>query len=301
MIDRRVWQAYSDSASTRAGGPFGRRIAGGEEPPVPMEFWLAAMRFGHAMIQPLYVINDAQPQPAGLRAMMGFRSAAALNRGDVAGRPVTNDWLVDLRRFFPASDEQDFNPSRLIRPAMALALYKSRALEPADDLGAEPVFERFGGLPFRDLARGYLRGMPNGQHMAELYETAPLTREELIGDNRHGLGGMYGSATPNPLNEAPIDAVTALAEDTPLLYYLLREAEVRQGGKRLGPLGSKILADIVFSIFERKSASNDQLGFWQSLVFGASGPPATMRDLVDFTAAPEGVIRSARPASQASV
>jgi len=45
------------------------------------------------------------------------------------------------------------------------------------------------------------------------------------------------------------------AGETPLWYYFLKEAEVRGGGERLGPLGGRIVAEVLLGIIDRDPES----------------------------------------------
>ena len=47
------------------------------------------------------------------------------------------------------------------------------------------------------------------------------------------------------------------AEETPLWFYVLKEAEIRGGGERLGPLGSLLVADTLVGL-----AACDPSSFW---------------------------------------
>jgi hypothetical protein len=61
--------------------------------------------------------------------------------------------------------------------------------------------------------------------------------------------GVPGSGVPNFLT-APSEQVAVLEKykllnDTPLWYYILQEAEELGSGKRLGPVGSHIVATVI--------------------------------------------------------
>jgi hypothetical protein len=45
------------------------------------------------------------------------------------------------------------------------------------------------------------------------------------------------------------------AGKAPLWFYILREAEVRQGGRRLGPLGAKLVAEVIVGILSCHKSS----------------------------------------------
>src|SRR5713226_931387 len=86
--------------------------------------------------------------------------------------------------------------------------------------GASEV-EEFHSLPFRDLERGQGVGLPSGEAVARRLHETPLSRDE-IGAARAGWRG-----------------------ETPLWYYVQREADVRCGGNRLGPVGARIVGEVL--------------------------------------------------------
>ncbi|MCE8472004.1 peroxidase, partial [Rhodovulum sulfidophilum] len=91
-------------------------------------------------------------------------------------------------------------------------------------------------LAGRRLHRGLRLNLPSGQGCV-----AGMAR----------LGVRIAPLSPAELAEGPGGAVLARAgmiEATPLWYYLLREAEARSGGRRLGPLGSRILAETLVGL-----------------------------------------------------
>jgi len=54
-----------------------------------------------------------------------------------------------------------------------------------------------------------------------------------------------------PLNADEISTTSAgWSGETPLWYYILREADVRQAGDRLGPAGSRIVGEVLIGLLE---------------------------------------------------
>jgi hypothetical protein len=91
-------------------------------------------------------------------------------------------------------------------------------------------------LAFLDLLAGNKSGdkpaLPSGQAAAAgLNVPNPLTDEEMA-------GGPDGEVLRN----------LGLDKQTPLWYYILKEAVLREGGERLGPVGSRIVAETVFGV-----------------------------------------------------
>jgi len=89
----------------------------------------------------------------------------------------------------------------------------------------------------RNLLRGYRLAIPTGQAVARSLGIEPLTREELL-----SVPGVEGPA-PSPVGDALIDG--DFLETTPLWFYVLKEAEVLREGNRLGPVGSRIVAETI--------------------------------------------------------
>lgn len=81
-------------------------------------------------------------------------------------------------------------------------------------------------LAVRDLQRGVATGLPSGESIAMLVGEEPLRPDEI------GLSGFGWSG------------------ETPLWYYLLKEAEVREDGERLGPVGSLIVGEVLLGIVD---------------------------------------------------
>ena len=66
-----------------------------------------------------------------------------------------------------------------------------------------------------------------------------------------------GQDVANAMGEEPLEvtdlsdlAPLGLATKTPLWFYILREAEVRTGGTRLGPVGGRIVAEVFIGLLQ---------------------------------------------------
>lgn len=96
-------------------------------------------------------------------------------------------------------------------------------------------------LAFRNLIRANMVRLASGQQMAHMFGAKELTADEiLIGD-----GTAANLTAPDQLNEAQQEAVVA---NTPLWFYILREAEIN-GGK-LGAVGGRIVAEVFHRAME---------------------------------------------------
>jgi hypothetical protein len=91
--------------------------------------------------------------------------------------------------------------------------------------GADPG-DAYASLANRDLQRGQAIGLPSGEAVAEALEVEPL-RPEQIGLAQHGWTG-----------------------ETPLWIYVLREADALHDGDRLGPVGGRIVGEVLVGIID---------------------------------------------------
>src|SRR5207244_1514065 len=124
-------------------------------------------------------------------------------------RPVTSDRLIDWSLLFDVAGEPAAARSRPIDGCLAEPLLKLPV-----DITGELDDQDFQSRTVRELQRGVATGLPSGEAVARLVGEEPLLRDE-VGLSEFGWSG-----------------------ETPLWYYLLKEAEVREGGERLGPVGS---------------------------------------------------------------
>jgi len=104
---------------------------------------------------------------------------------------------------------------------------------------SSPLFE----LPFgppndpqtlaqRNLLRHLTFSLPSGQSVAKAMNIKPLSREEL-----------------SDLKPMGFD------RETPLWFYILKEAELKAEGKTLGPLGGRIVAEVFIGLLQGDSTS----------------------------------------------
>ena len=86
-------------------------------------------------------------------------------------------------------------------------------------------------MAVRDLQRGQGFGLPSGEAVARRLGVEPLTPEEV------GLG------------------TAGWRLETPLWFYLLKEAEHRGGGERLGPVGGRLVGEVLVGIVDADGES----------------------------------------------
>lgn len=230
-------------------------------PYIPVEWSVAAYRFGHSLIRPSYHLN------AALRALRDGRPLDLFieNPDDgnrlqhLAGeRQLPPFWSIDWRMFFDHG-EGDLQHARRIDTHLAGGL--SFLPGAADGMKS---------LALRNLQRGRAMGLPSGQAVARRLCVAPLAPDEL------------GSA-----------------DETPLWYYILREAEVRADGQRLGVVGSTIVAETMLGML-----AADPFGFlrtepsWEPVLplrAGGAASDWSMDDLLAYAVPDNGRILPVKP------
>jgi hypothetical protein len=218
---------------------------------MPVEFSVAAYRFGHSMIRDNYFVNFNFPN-ATLAQVFEFIRTPRL--------PVFSNWVVDFNAFFETGITVPFNKARKIDTVLA------------NGLESLPGFSgMMAVLAQRNLRRGLALGLPSGQGVAKHFGVAPLTAAQLL----QGL----------PPDEAAVLNAQSrlLLKRTPLWYYILREAMILNAGDQLGPVGARIVAETFVRILKRDATSilNVPGGFTPSLP-GAAAGDFTFADLVNF-------------------
>ncbi len=211
---------------------------------VPLEFSHGAMRFAHAMIRPSYQING----PTDLGILDALRASSA--RGPHA-MPLDASWIVRWSLFFDGvlDGTEPANRSLLIRPLYNPALH---SVDSFPGPGAR------GGLAMHDLASAAaapLWSVPalHEAIMAKAAErgwSAPFDLPELADARaRRRAVRSWLDRHENPSQAFRIfrdGDIAAIAQDPPLPFYIPFEAEHAHGGKRLGPLGSILLAEVLY-------------------------------------------------------
>jgi len=172
----------------------------------------------------------------------------------LGGRPVEAGGAIDWSWFFDVGGSGHApQPSRKLVASLTHALIDL----PEQIVGHTGIPEHH-SLASRDLQRGAALGLPSGEAVARMMGVEPLTAEEC------GLGAGW-------------------AAETPLWYYVFKEAEVRAAGEHLGPVGGRIVAEVLLGLLEADpdSYKNAEPGWRPELPFSRLGH-FSMADLVVF-------------------
>jgi hypothetical protein len=245
VMNPAIYLAYSGSTPNFIDRPApfkaGSAHGGMREPSgwqVPLEFSHGAFRFGHAMVRPEYVINDLSTHD--LNNTLEKNSA-----NDSVNMPLDDTWIVRWSRFFQIKGSRP-NFSRRIGPYLS------------DGLGNDQFFPAIDqtnrvGLLYRDLLGAALAGLWSVDALlAEIAVRRPhfIGMSRLLADRPYRVSRLREWLASEPAyGGLTAEDIESIADDPPLPFFILFEAmqQPQAEGLCLGPLGSIIVSEVIFS------------------------------------------------------
>ncbi|WP_147114704.1 heme peroxidase family protein [Tateyamaria sp. syn59] len=207
--------------------------------PLPLEFSVAAFRFGHTMVRAEYDWSrNFGRGDAPLTQRATFQQLFEFTSAGMSQLRLPEHWPIEQERFvFEPTAAMPDRAARKIDTLLVPRLHK---------MDNEPVglFGVMKNLAKRNLRRGYRLSIPTAQGCLEALAAEhdihidPLTAEQIA-------SGHTASA---------IQAGN-FHQHTPLWFYVLKEAEIVGNGNRLGPLGTLLVADTLIGLLRHDAQS----------------------------------------------
>lgn len=234
------WVVVNDFLQKMCGGPVVASILGGGrqhykpngDPFIPVEFSVAAYRFGHSMV------------PQNIQVQKNEDAFALFGDifGDGFSRLASEKAIVDWKELVETDDPRQVQMAERLDTKLASKLLKLPFVREGEK-----------SLATRNLLRGVNFLLPSGEKVAEALGR-PSSEIQAV------------SAFAKTASGADID----LSSGTPLWYYILCEAEsvgrlkepgVFEPGEGLGPTGATLVAEVMIGLLEldeRSYLGNDR-------------------------------------------
>jgi hypothetical protein len=191
---------------------------------IPVEFQGAAFRFGHSNVRPSYRANlagDFGKPFFGLVFAPG--QVGVPDPVDLSGGARAPRRFIGWQTFFDFGDGE-VKPNKRIDTTLSTPLFDLPLPTIAGFTLGSPT-----SLPQRNLLRHLTWQLPSGQAIAREMGVAPLAPADFA-----DLRGIH----------------PGFDTSTPLFFYVLREAQLAEAGLRLGPVGGRIVGEVILGLLQ---------------------------------------------------
>ncbi|MCM3900177.1 MAG: heme peroxidase family protein [Pyrinomonadaceae bacterium] len=202
-----------------------------KNPKIPIEFSVAAYRFGHSQVRPGYRANFGPTGGPQFFASIFDDTVTPTvdDPDDLRGGKRAARRFIDWQSFFDFGDGNVRNNKKIDgKLSSALLQLPGSSGVPAPGLPADGVQS----LASRNLMRHVNFGIPSGQAIARRMGVPVLTPEQLV------------MLTP-----------FGMEKRTPLWFYILKEAELMEDGLKLGPVGGRIVGEVFIGLLKADESS----------------------------------------------
>lgn len=208
---------------------------------IPVEFQGAAYRFGHSIVRPSYRANLAGDNGQPFFGMIFAPGQVGVaDPSDLSGGARAPRRFIGWQTFFDFGDGE-VKPNKRIDTTLSTPLFDLPLPTIAGFTLGSPT-----SLPQRNLLRHLTWSLPSGQDIAREMGAPALSAGDL--KDLSGLG-------------------VGFERSTPLFFYVLREAQVMHAGLNLGPVGGRIVGEVILGLLQsdRDSYLNAQRAWRPSL------------------------------------
>jgi hypothetical protein len=180
---------------------------------MPLEFSVAAFRFGHSMIRPSYNLN-ALTSDIPIMNLLGTKNLTV-------GMPkkLPDSLLIEWANFVGMGAQRARRIDAKLAAGLAQLPFGPNVLQ---------------HLAQRNLLRGYVLSIPTGQAIAHAMGLVPLSKSDLMAGEGNAVAEAFHKG--------------CFYERTPLWYYVLKEADSQKSGRSLGAVGSRLVAETLIGL-----------------------------------------------------
>lgn len=236
IIDPIVWREVIDHGR---GVVVPRAISGPFV--VPIEFAAACFRFGHSMVRPQYKWNNRRGGKPAFTYQILQETFIGTSLTD---RPLANDWVVDWENLIALRDST-------VSPDQAEPIDLILAPElfdlPKDLFENGDCLPNFVPLAEQTLLRAVKLRLPSAQTLAKKLNSDLKRTCSQQSQIKMIPQKLLESEWAKALDST---APTIIGTRTPLWIYTLIEANFFHGGRKLGPLASRVVMETLHAAIE---------------------------------------------------